>query len=164
MNASLIVGLLWSHVLLSAAQTPPKAKAKVLIVGVYHFQSKQNLYTQEQDAPLSSRRQQEISNAVERLKTFGPTKVALELAYHDPKANERYGKFLNANYSLGPNEAEQLGFRLARDLNLPRVYPNDRVLVLYGQGHVPLLRQFVADSPDLELVAADPYLSDATDH
>src|SRR5260370_36854293 len=83
------------------------------------------LYTQEQDDPLSSRRQQEISNAVERLKAFGPTKVALELAYDDPKANERYGTFLNAHYSLGPNEAEQLGFRLARDLNLPRVYPID---------------------------------------
>src|SRR5260370_16361597 len=83
------------------------------------------MYRQEKDDHLYSKRQQEISNAVECLKAFGPTKVALELAYDDPKANERYGKFLNANYSLGPNEAEQLGFRLARDLNLPRVYPID---------------------------------------
>lgn len=37
---------------------------------------------------------------------------------------------------------------------------HDRVLVVYGQGHIPLLRQFTADSPDLCLVDPLPFLID----
>ncbi len=36
--------------------------------------------------------------------------------------------------------------------------PGDRVLVLVGAGHRPLLRQFITDSPDLEYVDPLPYL------
>jgi hypothetical protein len=36
--------------------------------------------------------------------------------------------------------------------------PNERILVLYGQGHSFLLRQFVRESPDLLLVDPAPFL------
>lgn len=36
--------------------------------------------------------------------------------------------------------------------------PDDRVLVLFGAGHAPLLRQYVAAAGDLELVEPDRYL------
>jgi hypothetical protein len=36
--------------------------------------------------------------------------------------------------------------------------PEDRVLVLFGQGHAPYLRELVKSSPDLELVEASEYL------
>lgn len=36
---------------------------------------------------------------------------------------------------------------------------DDRVLVIYGAGHAPLLRQFVMDSPDLRLVDPNEYLA-----
>jgi hypothetical protein len=36
--------------------------------------------------------------------------------------------------------------------------PNERVLVLYGQGHSFLLREFVRESPDLALVDPTPFL------
>jgi hypothetical protein len=36
--------------------------------------------------------------------------------------------------------------------------PDDRIFVLVGASHRPLLRQFVLDSPHLELVDPLPYL------
>lgn len=37
--------------------------------------------------------------------------------------------------------------------------PGERVLVIMGSGHRPLLRQFVAESPDLELAPVERYLA-----
>lgn len=36
--------------------------------------------------------------------------------------------------------------------------PQDRLLVIYGQGHAKLLRLFIQDSPDMELVEASKFL------
>jgi hypothetical protein len=44
--------------------------------------------------------------------------------------------------------------------NIARVaQPGERVLVIMGSGHGPLLRQFVDESPELDLVVAEPYLA-----
>ncbi|HEX8392648.1 MAG TPA: DUF5694 domain-containing protein, partial [Longimicrobium sp.] len=44
-------------------------------------------------------------------------------------------------------------------VNITRVAaPGERVLVIMGSGHGPLLRRFVDESPDYDLVRADPYL------
>lgn len=44
--------------------------------------------------------------------------------------------------------------------NVARVaQPGERVLVIVGSGHGTLLRQFVDESPDLDLVRVDPYLA-----
>lgn len=44
--------------------------------------------------------------------------------------------------------------------NIARVaQPGERVLVIMGSGHGTLLRQFVDESPDLELVSVEPYLA-----
>jgi hypothetical protein len=245
------------------AQSPKKAK--ILLIAVYHFVSKDNEYTQEQDDPRSPRRQREISAALDALKRFAPTKIALELPYEDPQVLKDYSEYRKDKYLLKPSERDQFGFRLAKLLNHERVYPidwhndwdwnpvvkfaeqngqgklladirgrmqkvvdqlshalrdgtvleglrvmnskqwlqqrqavemllvrigrndknpgvelernwyernlrifanlsriiespDDRILVLYGGGHVPLLEQFVRDSPDLELVAPERYL------
>lgn len=37
--------------------------------------------------------------------------------------------------------------------------PADRVLVIFGQGHVPNLRELVRSSPDLQLVEPNEYLA-----
>lgn len=36
--------------------------------------------------------------------------------------------------------------------------PQDRLLIIYGQGHAHLFRQFIQDSPDMELVEASKFL------
>lgn len=44
--------------------------------------------------------------------------------------------------------------------NIARIaQPGERVLVIMGSGHGTLLRQFVDESPELDLVRADPYLA-----
>ncbi len=44
--------------------------------------------------------------------------------------------------------------------NIARVaQPGERVLVIMGSGHGTLLRQFVDESPDLDLVPVEPYLA-----
>ncbi|HEU4883730.1 MAG TPA: DUF5694 domain-containing protein [Longimicrobium sp.] len=44
--------------------------------------------------------------------------------------------------------------------NIARVaQPGERVLVIMGSGHGTLLRQFVEESPDLDLVSAEPLLA-----
>jgi hypothetical protein len=44
--------------------------------------------------------------------------------------------------------------------NIARVaQPGERVLVILGSGHGTLLRQFVDESPDLDLVSVEPYLA-----
>jgi len=44
--------------------------------------------------------------------------------------------------------------------NIARVArPGERVLVIMGSGHGTLLRQFIRESPDLELVSVEPYLA-----
>lgn len=60
--------------------------------------------------------------------------------------------------------ADEVANWYARNLhiyaNIARVaQPGERVLVIMGSGHRPLLRQFVAESPDLELVPAERYLA-----
>ena len=37
---------------------------------------------------------------------------------------------------------------------------NDRILVIYGQGHVPLLKQFTRDSPYFEVIEVQPFLKE----
>lgn len=50
--------------------------------------------------------------------------------------------------------SEWYGSNLHIFANLMRLIksPEDRVLVIYGQGHAKLLRSFVEDSPDLQFV------------
>jgi hypothetical protein len=60
--------------------------------------------------------------------------------------------------------AEEVANWYARNLyifaNIARVaQPGERVLVIMGSGHGPLLREFVDDSPELDLVLAEPYLA-----
>ena len=45
------------------------------------------------------------------------------------------------------------------NLNEMATEPGDRILVVYGQGHIPLLKQFVSDSPYFTIEDVQPYLS-----
>jgi hypothetical protein len=59
--------------------------------------------------------------------------------------------------------ADELGAWYLRNArifaNLARMTkPNDRVLVIYGQGHVPILQQLTRDMPGMKVVATRDYL------
>lgn len=248
-----------------ASAHKPAEKAQVMVLGMYHFTSKNNVYTPDVDDVMSPKRQAEIADLVARLREFKPTKIAIEAAHSDVIQGERYAQYLAGKYTLSANERDQIGFRLAKESNNKQIYPidsqtsfdletltkfaqqngqtrivqkatanfetlnrefnelqrhatisellryfnsehavninhhayltfnavgrdenyagtalvsewykrnllifanlqriiespQDRVLIIYGQGHAKLLKQFIQDSPDMELVEVNKYL------
>jgi hypothetical protein len=84
------------------------------------------------DDVLLPRRQREIAELVERLARYRPTKIAVEAPYRDADVGARYKRFLAGQYALGRDETEQIGFRLARMLKHPAVYPVDYPMFMSG--------------------------------
>jgi Family of unknown function (DUF5694) len=93
-------------------------KPTILVLGVYHLNSNGEDIT-------TPKRQKEIGELVALLKNFQPTKVAVEAMFDNVKINEDYNQYLGGDYQLSPNEINQIGFRLAKELNHGRVYPID---------------------------------------
>lgn len=75
---------------------------------------------------LSKARQAEIEEVIGCLKAFRPTKIALEAEERFKDAlNIDYRSFLDGQHVLGSNEREQIGYRLAKECNLPKVHAVD---------------------------------------
>lgn len=249
----------------NVAASKSTEKAQVMVLGMFHFTSKNDAHNLDVDDMLSPKRQTEIADVVAHLKAFNPTKIVIEAASDDVKKNGQYADYLADKYTLSGNEVDQIGFRLAKELKHPQLYPvdlktsfnydelmqyakennqsnitsrsegiiktfvgeinelqkrgtvievlrainterlinanhqtylvinavgkgsnytgadlvgdwykrnllifanvqrliespQDRVLIIYGQGHAKLLRQFIQDSPDMELVEVSKYL------
>jgi len=75
---------------------------------------------------LTPGRQKEIEAVVAQLARFRPTKIALErVPAESDSINADYRRYLAGTFPLTRNEVHQLGFRLAAQLHLPRLYPVD---------------------------------------
>lgn len=104
---------------------------KISILGVFHFAGTSDFSSVEFESLESEKRQNEIKHIVEKLKEFRPTKIMLEF----PSANSEYldslyTETLNGNRDFTINEIDQLGFRLAKELNHNSVYSIDYKLDL----------------------------------
>jgi hypothetical protein len=97
----------------------------VLVLGVYHFVSTNNEFTQRPDDVLAPRRQREIQAVVDALARFRPTKIVVEAPVGDSATAARYAAYRRTGEGLDTSEVEQLGFRLARRMGHERVYPVD---------------------------------------
>ena len=74
------------------------------------------------DDVLAEKRQQEIKELIEALKEFKPTKVALEvLTTGRDRLNRDYRNYLSGDFKLSPSEHHQIGFRLAKAIDLTEV-------------------------------------------
>ena len=104
-------------------------KAKVMILGSYHFSNPQlDDYKEKFVVDMSTKqKQKEIEQVIEKLSNFLPTKILVEIPRIkvDSIINERYQKFLEDNYELPINETYQIGFRLAKKLGHQRIYASD---------------------------------------
>lgn len=103
-------------------------KPTILVLGTHHFSGEDNgdLFRSEQENMLSQQRQDEIQEVVDCLKNFRPTKVALEvLEKSEGILNDEYISYINENYTLGVNECDQIGYRLAKQCNLEQVHAVD---------------------------------------
>ena len=118
---SLLVGLL-----LPVAVWPQAAtRAEILILGTYHMANPgHDIHNMQADDVLAPQRQQEITQLLDVLKRFHPTIIAIESDSSGPRP-QQYRDYVAGTYTLGRNEIEQVGFRLAKELGLPAIYPVD---------------------------------------
>nr|WKN34030.1 DUF5694 domain-containing protein [Tunicatimonas sp. TK19036] len=112
-----------SQAVLNTSCEQPVDQAKIVVLGMFHFASKENLLRQSFDDIQSNKSQRDIKELVNRLAKFAPTKIAVERPYYtDEELNQRYQLFLEGKYNLTPEETDQIAFRLAKKLGHKRLY------------------------------------------
>jgi hypothetical protein len=105
----------------------------ILILGAYHMNNPgHDAHNLEADDVLSEKRQKEIATAVEKLAAFRPTKVMIESPHWTTHWSERYAQWREGKYTMGRNETEQLGFRIAAKMNHARLWPVDYPMWMSG--------------------------------
>lgn len=104
-----------------------KNKPTIAFIGTYHMGSQgNNIFKGSYDDILSPERQKELQILIQKLKEFKPTKIVVERDVSDSsKVLSKYLKYLKADYELTRNEVDQIGFRLAKQLEHDKVYPVD---------------------------------------
>jgi hypothetical protein len=110
------------HELASIINQEKKAESiEVLVVGVFHFTQAPSY-----NAIDEPEQQKEIKILTESLARFNPSKIVLE---YQPKEQSHFDSLYQAyrkgRHKLSVNERQQLGFRLAGQLNHERVYGID---------------------------------------
>lgn len=113
--------------LLFSASAQNKQPVKVLLLGVFHFSNPGLDVAKFKSADiLSEQRQKEVSEIVAKLKKFSPDKIFIEDIPEDQsKIDSTFNQYKQGKYNLTSNETDQLALRLAKELNLPKVYGVD---------------------------------------
>lgn len=112
----------------STGETPQMAqKPTIMILGSGHLSNPgMDAFNYKMDDVLAPKRQQEIEQLVTQLKAFQPTKIALEADERfDAEINANYQDYLKGTYELKRGEGNQIGFRLAKQIEHPKVYGVD---------------------------------------
>lgn len=99
--------------------------AEVLVLGSFHMDNPgRDIINMKVDDVLAPKRQAEMKELLDVLAKFRPTKIAME-ATSDSLKLKMYSDYLAGKHELGRDEREQIGFRLAKELKLPKVYGID---------------------------------------
>lgn len=102
--------------------SPDDARIEVLLLGSYHMSNPgADLFNVEADDVFAPARQAEIEDVVVRLAAFRPTRVAIEADWGDSTDPARYRAYRSGSHELSRSESQQIGFRLARRMDLPKV-------------------------------------------
>lgn len=105
----------------------------ILIVGMYHMSNPGlDAYNLEADDVQSAKRQKEIAAVIDSLATFRPTKVMIEAPHWSTHWSDRYAQWREGRHTIGRNEIEQIGFRLAAKMNHTRLWPVDYPMWMSG--------------------------------
>jgi hypothetical protein len=102
-------------------------KPMLMILGTHHLANPgRDIVNLEADDVLSPKRQREITQLLELLRAFQPTKIAVEVVPEkDAELEKQYQRYLAGDYELQRNEVDQLAFRLAKMLGHSKIYPVD---------------------------------------
>lgn len=106
----------------------PKEKAKVLVVGTFHFDypglDAHQIEESDKIDVLKEPKKSEVTELVNYIKQFRPNKIALE-ASPAWKANGKLQKYKSGAYRDARDERFQLGMRLAMELKIDTLYSLD---------------------------------------
>ncbi len=114
-------------ILPTVSQQSPAAPARteVLVLGVYHMANPgHDIFNAQVDDVLAPKRQTEMTQLIEVLKRFRPTKIAIESNTGSARVGQ-YSDYLAGKYTLSRNEIDQIGYRLAKELGHKTIYPVD---------------------------------------
>jgi hypothetical protein len=113
--------------LAAAPATPAGKPVEVMVLGTYHFGNPgQDLNNVEADDVTAPKRQAELQALADALARFRPTKIMVERVAKTPDlVDPNYASFTPATLRKTRDERVQIGYRLARQLNLPTVYAID---------------------------------------
>jgi len=106
----------------------PRKPAKVLLLGTFHF-GYPNLDKHKTDSSkfidvLSAQRQKELQELADVIMKFKPTRFYIE-GWNQSFQDSLYNEYLEGRYKLGRNENYQLGYRVAKQAGLKKVYAVD---------------------------------------
>ncbi|HET9826557.1 MAG TPA: DUF5694 domain-containing protein [Chitinophagaceae bacterium] len=133
----------------AGAQSKP---IKVLLLGTFHFDNPGLDVAKFKDADiLSTRRQKEVADVVEALKTFGPDKIFIE-STPDRQSwiDSSFAEYRAGRMELKASEVYQLGYKVAKELNLSSLYGVD-----YKDADFPFdsLMKFAADAGQMDIIS-----------
>jgi uncharacterized protein DUF5694 len=115
-------------------------QTQIVLLGVFHMADDGALVD-----VTTPRRQAELDELARQIAAFKPSKIAVERPLTSAETlNAAYREYFDGAALTNRNEAWQIGFRIARMLNHPRVYPVDFRMNL----GTPSLSEFYKQHPD----------------
>lgn len=129
LRCCLALAIVFTGCFVSYAQKPEGSdtqKPTVLVLATFHMDNPgRDLMNVHSDDVLTGKRQKEIREFVNLLKRFKPTKIAVEVPLGSVTLDEQFSLYLRGQYQLTRNEIDQIGFRLAKELNHRKIYGVD---------------------------------------
>lgn len=122
-KASLL--LLLNCLLHIVVQAQPEPKREIAFLGTFHFAGTNDMVSMKIDDLASEKRQKEIVALIDRLAALKPDKVILEYPFGNLKLDSLYQEYRKGNHPLSINERQQLGFRIAHELDHEHIYVAD---------------------------------------
>lgn len=137
MKSSILIVLLTISTFLFGQKKPseyfPDLKTKVLVVGSFHFEypnfDAHKTAKSDQVDVLEPKTAAEVTELVNYIKKFKPTKIAIE-AWPDWKANEKLKEYKDGKQRDQRDERYQLAMRISAELKISELYSIDANSVL----------------------------------
>lgn len=141
MKTLLYTFLLCLSAVISAQKKPSEyftnPKTKVLVVGSFHFDypnlDAHKTEKGDQIDVLSPKTADEVTQLIDYIKKFKPTKIAIE-AWPTWNANQKLKEYKEGKHAKQRDERYQIAMRLAKELNLNELYSIDANSVLDDLG------------------------------
>jgi hypothetical protein len=114
-------------VVLSTAPAAAEKPAEVMVLGTWHFANhNRDLHNVKSEDVRSSQRQAELQRLADALAKFKPTKVMVEKVAKTPDLiDPDFSAYTPETLKAERSERVQIGYRIAHNLSLPRVYAID---------------------------------------